>query len=146
MALIAWRGHLWAGQDAFAFLWRRAHTNNKSFSHHRSSSVAVFLTDHLAAALLKKKFWIFPAVRDQRWCRPSTRRLQVDRDHFHFHRGGGGLYSRESAYSKISPLPSLGHVYCWKSGGLFSGGYGIYTGILFFCALCIMWPCMLISC
>ena len=26
--------------------------------------------------------------------------------------GGGGLYSRESVYSKISPLPSLGHVYC----------------------------------
>ena len=24
----------------------------------------------------------------------------------------GGLYSRQSAYSKISPLPILGYVYC----------------------------------
>ena len=49
--------HLWAGQDAFAFLWRRTctHTNKKSFPHHRLSSVTVYLTDHLAAALLKKK-------------------------------------------------------------------------------------------
>lgn len=27
----------------------------------------------------------------------------------------GGLYSRQSAYSKISPLPSLGYVYCINS-------------------------------
>ena len=48
----------------------------------------------------------------------------------------GGLYSRESAYSKISPLPSLGHVYCKKRGGLFSGGYGNNNnGILEMCLM-----------
>ena len=31
------------------------------------------------------KLWIFPAVRDQRWCRLSTRQLQMDRDRCRFH-------------------------------------------------------------
>ena len=62
--------------------------NNKSFPHRRSSSVAVYLISHLAAALLeikkKNELWIFSAVRDQRWCRPFTRRLQMGAK-------GGGL-------------------------------------------------------
>ena len=104
------------------------------------------------------KLWISPVVRDRWWRRPWTQRLQIDRDCCRFHSEleaplqhaettlpckrdaherytatpatakGGGVYSRESAYSKISPLPCLGHAYCWIKGGLFSGGYGIITG------------------
>ena len=70
----------------------KTHTWNKSFPHRRSV-FAVYWTGHLAAALLKKN-WIFPAVRDQRWCRPSTRRLQMDPDHCRFHGKGGGAYIR----------------------------------------------------
>ena len=73
--------------------------NNKSFPHRRSSFVAVYLTGHLAAALSYMQQLV------NHWPRGGG--------------GGGGLYSRESAYSKISPLPSLGHVYCKKRGGAY---------------------------
>ena len=70
MALLAWRRHLRAGQDAF--------TSSKDVHTHGTTSpfptadprVAVYLTDHLAAALLENRqanSVIFPEVRDQRW-------------------------------------------------------------------------------
>ena len=84
--------------------------NNKSFPHRRSSSVAVYLAGHLAATLLKKNSGYFPRYvtndgvilphGDCKWIVIVVAFTE------------GGLYSRESAYSKISPLPSLGHVYC----------------------------------
>ena len=124
MALLAWQTLMMV----LLLSSERVHTRNKSFPHSQSSSVTVYLTGHLTATLLEKKnskLWIFPTLCDQWWCRPSTRQLQKDRDRCRFDWPGGGLYSREWAYSKISPPPSLSHIYCWKrGGGLFSGGYG----------------------
>ena len=93
--------------------------NNKSFPHRRSSSVAIYLTGHLAAALLKKKFWIFPAVRDQRWCHPSTRRLKMDRDDCHFHRGGF-IFEGKCRFEN-KPPPQSRSCLLLKKGGLIYG-------------------------
>ena len=63
---------------------------DKSFSHRRSSCCRLLDRSSRCRSFGEKKpskLWIFPAVRDQRWW------LR------------GGLYSRESAYSKISPPP-----------------------------------------
>ena len=52
-------------------------------------------------------FWrkIFPAVCDQQWCRLSSQRLQMDRDHCHFHRGG--LIFEGKCIFENKPLPSI---------------------------------------
>ena len=97
--------------------------NNKSFLHCRSLSVAVYLTGHLAAALLEEKksqLWIFPTVYDERWCRPSTRRLQMDRDHCQG--GGGGLiFEGKCILFENKPPPQSRSCLLLKKVGLIFG-------------------------
>ena len=124
MALLAWRRHLRAGQDAFAFLWRRTHTEQQVLSPPPIVVCCCLLSKSSHCRSFEENSGYFPRYvtndgvvlphGDCKWIVIVVAFTE------------GGLYSRESAYSKISPLPSLGHVYCWKrgGGGLFSGGYG----------------------
>ena len=114
MALLAWRRHLWAGQDAFAFLWRRTHTEQQVLSP-PPIVVCCRLLDRSSRCRSfgekNSKVWIFPAVRDQRWCRPSTRRLQMDPK--------GGLMFEGKCIFENKPPPQSRSCLLLKKGGAY---------------------------
>ena len=115
MALLAWRRHLWAGQDAFAFLWRRTHTEQQVLSPlpivvcccllDRSSRCRSFEEKTLD---ISRGTWpmmvssFHTATANGSWSLSLSQR---------------GAYIQGKCVFEISPLPSLGHVYCWKRGG-----------------------------
>ena len=159
MALLAWQRHLWSGQDAFAFLWRRTHTEQQVLSP--PPIVVCCRLGHLAAALLEKKkqqtldisrgTWptmvssFHTATANGSWSLSLSQwtgrpyllvNVMSTNDTLNAKRPGhgavldtvtaskplakgGGLIFEGKCIFENKPLPSLGHVYCWKRGGAY---------------------------
>ena len=68
------------------------------------------------------KLWIFPAIRDRRWCHPSTRRLQMGV------KGGLYIFEGKCRFENKPPPQSRSCLLLKKGGGGGGGGGG---GLIF---------------